>query len=186
MSTNDDIDYGPLAGLIGTWTGDKGTDMAPEQAGLDENPYYETLVFEAAGDVENAEEQVLAGVRYHQVVQRKSNDEVFHDQVGYWTWDAATGVIVQSLTIPRQVCVLAGGEHSTSKAGAVRLRVHAKLDDPDWGIVQAPFMREKARTLEFTHELTVEGDRLSYFETTVVEIYGRTFEHTDRNDLIRG
>ena len=50
---------------------------------------YETITFEAAGDVTNAERQTLAVVRYHQVVRRKSNDEVFHDQVGYWTWDAS-------------------------------------------------------------------------------------------------
>jgi hypothetical protein len=53
----DDIDYGPLAALVGTWQGDKGMDVAPEPDGTEENPYYETIVFEAAGDVSNAETQ---------------------------------------------------------------------------------------------------------------------------------
>jgi len=30
-----DIDYGPLAGLIGTWTGSKGLDIAPEPDGTE-------------------------------------------------------------------------------------------------------------------------------------------------------
>ncbi|HEX9795083.1 MAG TPA: heme-binding beta-barrel domain-containing protein [Planctomycetota bacterium] len=109
MTQDSEIDYGPLAGLIGTWTGDKGLDVSPLPDGTEENPYFETLVFEVAGQVENAERQTLAIVRYHQVVSRKSNGEVFHDQIGYWMWDARSGVIAQSLTIPRAVCVLAGG-----------------------------------------------------------------------------
>jgi hypothetical protein len=41
---------------------------------------YETIAFEAVGDVTNAESQRLAVVRYQQIVRRKSNDKVFHDQ----------------------------------------------------------------------------------------------------------
>jgi hypothetical protein len=33
--------------------------------------------------------------------------------------------------------------------------------------------------------LTVEADTLSYAETTMLEIYGGPFEHTDRNTLTR-
>ena len=47
----DGIDYGPLAALIGTWKGDKGVDRAPESDGEERNPFYETITFEAAGDV---------------------------------------------------------------------------------------------------------------------------------------
>ena len=39
MSENNDIDYGPLAGLIGVWKGDKGLDVAPEPDGTENNPY---------------------------------------------------------------------------------------------------------------------------------------------------
>ncbi len=162
-------------------------DVSPEPEGTEHNPYFETLEFEAIGDVENAESQVLAVLRYQQIVRRKSNDKVFHDQTGYWTWDAEAGVIVQSLTIPRAVCLLAGGVHSGAEdpAGTVRLAVQAELGDPDWGILQSPFMREKARTLKFNHEVEVDGDQLSYSETTLLDIYGRTFEHTDKNVLTR-
>ena len=87
----ENVDYGPLAVLIGTWKGNEGMDVAPEPDDDERNPYYEVITFEPASDVTNAEEEVLAAVRYHQEVRRKSTGLVFHDQVGYWTWDAATG-----------------------------------------------------------------------------------------------
>jgi hypothetical protein len=179
-----DIDYGPLKGLIGSWQGSQGMDISPEPDGTEENPYYETIEFEAAGDVENAESQTLTIVRYHQVVRRKSNDEVFHDQVGYWLWDAASEAVIQTLTIPRGVCLTAGGS-ATGAEGKVVLEVAAKLGDADWGIVQPPFMRDNAKTVAFAHRVTLDGDRLSYAETTSLEIYGRAFEHTDENELTR-
>ncbi|MBL1352143.1 MAG: hypothetical protein COA61_002220, partial [Zetaproteobacteria bacterium] len=46
-----EINYGPLQQLIGTWKGDKGTDIAPEPDGEENNPYFETIIFEAIGDV---------------------------------------------------------------------------------------------------------------------------------------
>ena len=48
----------------------EGVDVAPEPNGTEVNPYYETIVFEALVDVENAESQLLAAVRYLQVVRR--------------------------------------------------------------------------------------------------------------------
>ena len=182
-----DINYGPLAGLIGTWKGDHGMDISPEPDGTEENPYYETIDFEAAGDVENAETQKLVIVRYHQVVRRKSNDEVFHDQIGYWLWDATSGTVIQTVTIPRAVSVISGGSFAGDGKGSapIVLEVAAKLGDPDWGIVQSPFMRDNASTVAFRHKITLAGDRLSYAETTSLEIYGRSFEHTDENELAR-
>jgi len=46
-------------------------------------------------------------------------------------------------------------------------------------------MRGNASTQSFMHSITVEGDELHYEETTVVDIYGRIFNHTDRNKLTR-
>jgi len=185
MGVND-IDYGPLAALVGTWQGDKGVDVAPEPDGTEENPYFETIVFEAAGDVSNAETQTLAIVSYHQVVSRKSNGEVFHDQVGYWTWDPATRTVAQSVNIPRVVAVLAGGTFDGDTSGPeVVLEVKAAKGDPDWGIIESPFMRDNASTLAFEHRLEVRGDTMKYHESTSLDIYGRKFDHTDTSELKR-
>lgn len=181
------VDYGPLAGLIGNWKGDKGVDRAPEPEGEARSLFHETLLFEACGDVDNAEEQVLAVVRYHQVVSRKTNDKVFHNESGYWSWDARTGVLMQSLTIPRGFALLAGGrfEARASYAGELVLDVRAADGDPEWGIVQSPFLRDKARTTAFTHRITLNGDSMSYTESTLLKIYGREYNHTDVNRLTR-
>jgi methylamine---glutamate N-methyltransferase subunit C len=179
-----DIDLGPLAHLVGTWNGDKGSDLSPEPDGEEVTPYYETIVVEVVGDVTNAEEQVLLSVRYHQVVRKKANDEVFHDEIGYWQWDAETGVVAQSLAIPRAVAVLAGGTAVQNENG-VEFSVAAADGDKDWGIVQSPFMRDKARTVSFTHTVSVSGNSMSYEQTINLEIYGKSFAHTDANTLTR-
>ena len=176
------VDYGPLKALIGVWKGDEGMDIAPEPDAVEENPYHETIVFEAAGNVTNADSQTLAIVRYHQVVTRKRDNGVFHDQIGYWTWDAADNTVSYSLAIPRAVTVLAGGSY---QPGSTELRVSASAEGAAWGISQSPFMLEKAKTTAFELMLKVEGDTMHYQQTTSLSIYGREFPHTDQNTLKR-
>ncbi|MEN8123657.1 MAG: heme-binding beta-barrel domain-containing protein [Bacteroidota bacterium] len=184
MPNEKTADYGPLELLFGTWKGDKGIDFAPEPDEDATSDYYETITFERAGDVDNADEQVLAIARYHISVRRKKNDETFHDQVGYWLWDKENKTIMNSLTIPRGLCVLAGGmfDFKKGKNSQVTFNVAAKLDE-EWGITQSPFMRDNAKTLEFSQKLTVSNEVLSYSQTTVLDIYGRIFNHTDENTL---
>lgn len=186
-SVIDGIDYGPLALLVGQWEGDKGVDKAPEPVGEERNLYYETMMFEAIGDVTNANEQVLSVLRYHQVVYRKTNGKAFHNETGYLSWDLATGVILQSFSIPRGVAVVAaGGVGSDPKApNATVIDLHAALDKPEGGIAQSAYMSAKAKTLAFSRKLTVEGDSLIYSESTLLDIYGRQYDHTDMNRLKR-
>lgn len=187
MNEADNIDYGPLTGLIGIWKGNRGVDIAPEPDGTENNPYYETITFESIGDITNAESQVLAAIHYRQIVRRKSTDKEFHNETGYWMWDANSETIMHSLTIPRAVSVLAGGSHSGTQEddGSFVLEVSASLKNKDWQIIQSPFMRDNARTTEFHHKVTIDKDKLSYSETTIVDIYGKVFEHTDQNELRR-
>lgn len=179
-----EIDYGPLAVLIGEWQGNQGEDLAPDPDGEENNPYYETIVFEAIGDVTNAESQTLVALHYRQIVKRKSDDKVFHDETGYWLWDAENDRIMHSLTIPRAVALLAGG-HARKEGNAIVFEVTAKWNDPDWGITQSPFMQSHAKTTAFMHTITITGNELAYSETTMLDIYGRSFEHTDKNVLTR-
>jgi hypothetical protein len=188
-TTIDGIDYGPLAALIGKWEGRSGIDTAPEPepVGKVEEPYFETITFEAGGDLTNASEQRLVIVPYTQIVSRISTGLVFHHQLGYWCWDPQTGVVMQSLTIPRGFALLAGGQVplQAGYGNKVTLSVRAALGDPDWGIVQSPFMRDKAKTTAFTHTITVDGDSLTYSESTMLNIYGKVFDHTDTDTLKR-
>lgn len=47
------VDYGPLAPLIEHCRGDQGMDVSPEPGGDEPNPYFESIAFEAIGDVTN-------------------------------------------------------------------------------------------------------------------------------------
>jgi len=180
----DGVDYGPLAQLVGTWWGDRGLDVAPEPDGQASEAYYDQITFTPSGPADNAEEQELVTLRYHQLVRKRSNGRIFHDQIGHWIYEPATGKIVFSLSIPRAVCVLAGGSLS-QRDGATILAVRAEPGGADFGILQSPFMLAKARTEAFEMELTVKGDELAYSETTFLDIYGRKFEHKDRATLQR-
>lgn len=187
-TTINGINYGPLAVLVGAWVGDKGVDRSPEPEGEERSPYYETIEFEAAGDVTNAETQTLSIVRYHQVVTRKSNDEVFHDQIGYWLWDPEDNTIVETFTIPRGVAVVAVGTLAPPGDLAEELvfDVAADAASSPPGIAQAPFMFKQARTTAFTHMLTVKSDQMRYTQNTILDIYGRqSLDHTDVNTLKR-
>lgn len=186
MSESNEVDYGPLTALIGVWTGDEGVDVAPEPDGTETNPYLETMTFSEVGGVTNAQKQTLAALHYHQIVRRKSDGAVFHNETGYWMWDRQAGTVMHSLVIPRAVCVLAGGTYAGEKDpdGRTILEVAASIDDESWRIVQSPFMQENASTTAFRHKVVVGNGRLSYAETTMVDIYGKRVEHTDRNELV--
>ncbi len=180
----DDVDYGPLHQLIGTWLGNKGLDVSPEPDGEDKNAYHDHIVISPAGAAENAEEQKLVCVQYHQVVRKHSNGKVFHEQLGHWLFEPTSGTIMYSLSIPRAVAVLAGGTLQQSGDTTV-FDVQATQGSDSFGIVQSPFMLEKAKTTAFRMALQISGDELSYEMTTSLAIYGREFEHTDGATLQR-
>ncbi len=182
-----EINYGPLAQLIGTWKGNQGTDIAPEPNGEENNPYFETITYEAIGDVSNAKAQTLAVLHYKQIVQRAESGDVFHHQVGYWSWDSETGVITHSYVIPRGVGVVACGKvlDDEDLPNATVIEVSAEDTGFDGGIAQSSFMQKKASTTAFSQTLTIEGDTLTYQQTMMLDIYSKTFEHTDTNTLTR-
>ncbi len=175
------MNYGPLEGLIGNWTGNSGMDVAPEPDGTDHEPYRETLLFDPIGDVDNAETQELMVLRYHQSVFKLSNGEMFHNESGYLSWDVHSNAIIQSFSIPRGVSVVAQG---TARADEDRW-THIDVSADPSTISQADFMRDHARTLAFSRRISVRDNELRYSQTTSLHIYDRDFEHTDENTLTR-
>ena len=171
-----DLDFGPIAGLVGTWQGDKGVDVAPGKESPQVAPYFETITVEVVGDVTNAGAQKLAVLSYHQEVFRKSDGKKFHDQIGYWIYDAATKEVHHTISIPRAVTVMASGK--AAKDGSITVSTSTEIG-------QSQFMLDNAKTTKFDMTLTVEGDSLSYSMTTHLDIYGKAFPHTDVNVLTR-
>jgi len=181
----DGIDYGPLAQLIGKWVGNKGLDNAPDaNANPDETMYTDEMVFTVSGPAENAEEQSLVSIQYHHVVRKLENGHIFHDQVGHWIYEKSTNIIMHSLSIPRAVCLLAGGEYEENNGVSI-FNVEAKAGSQAYGIVQSPFMLEKAKTTAFKMNLSVKNNELNYHEVTSLYIYDKDFEHSDKSTLFR-
>ncbi len=118
------------------------------------------------------------------MVRKQSNGHIFHDQIGHWIFEPSTGLIMHSLTIPRGVCLLAGGK-LVQNADETIFEVEAKAGSDTFGILQSPFMLEKAKTKAFQIWLSVKGNKLSYKETTSLSIYGKDFEHIDESVLKR-
>lgn len=176
----------PLTGLIGTWKGNKGIDLAPKPDEDENNPYYETLIIEPVDtDIENAEEQELTTVRYHQEVREIANDKISHSESGYWIWDINEQSIMCAFSIPRGVSMVCGGTYKAGENDGLTFEVHAGGDYEDWQIAQSPFMKQKATTLAFTRTFKLQGNTLSYAQETTVEIYNKTFAHHDSNTLTK-
>jgi hypothetical protein len=64
-------------------------------------------------------------------------------------------------------------------------QIEIKLLHPASTLESRIQVAEKARTVSFKQEMTVVGSEMNYSQTTVLEIYGRSFEHKDENTLIR-
>jgi hypothetical protein len=182
-------ELGPLARLQGIWEGEKGTDLAPsDKAETDRQPvtsaYRERMVFEPTGRVDN-HEQSLFGLRYATTAWRIGSPDPFHEEVGYWMWDAKSKLVIRCFMPPRGMTVLAGG-HAEPDANSFTLEAEAGSET--FGICSSPFLLEQFKTVRFTFALEFSSDdRFAYEEHTWLEMKGREalFDHSDANTLER-
>ncbi len=176
---------GPLASLAGVWEGDKGDDVAPsDDRGTERNKFRERLTFEPFGPVNNHEQQ-LYGLRYSTVAWRLGEEAPFHEETGYWLWDAAAKQVLRCFIVPRGVTVLAGG---TAEAGAMSFRLSAEAGSDTYGICSNRFLDQEFKTVRYELTVTVHGkDRFSYQEDTQLRMKGApdVFHHTDANTVRR-
>jgi len=175
---------GPLARLAGVWEGAKGVDINPKAEGPERRVYQERIVMEPIDPQANGP-QLLRGLRYHLHINTQEEDITFHDQVGYWLWEPATGLVMQSLTIPRGQALLAGGAAKEDGSG---LTVRATRGDTAYGIVSTPFLEHAFRTDSYTLDVTFNADgSWSYLSDTMLTVRGQAepFRHRDRNTLFK-
>lgn len=185
MTKHDIRLLGPLAALAGIWEGSAGHDESPsDDRGLETNRYRERLVLEPIGLVENHEQQ-LQGLRYATTAWRIGEPDAFHEEVGYWLWDAARKQAMRTFIVPRGVSVIAG---ATVEPDARSFTLSAVLGSPSYGICSNQFLHEQFRTVRYDVTIRVLGkDRFEYEEDTQMEMPGRkdVFHHTDANTLER-
>jgi hypothetical protein len=175
---------GPLAPLAGVWEGTRGVDIAPKAGGPRTEAFHERIELQPV-DPGNNGPQLLYALRYHTRMTLPGQIGTYHDQVGYWLWEPATGTVMHSLTIPRGQTVLAVGQAAHD---AKSFTVNAARGSTDYGICSNPFLETNFRTDSFTITVTIHDDgSWSYDEDTVMTIKGQAepFHHRDRNRLTR-
>lgn len=180
-------ELGPLAHLVGTWEGSAGKDLSPADPDATRDApsdYRERAVFEATGRIDN-HQQHLYGVKYSVVAWRIGEPDAFHDDTGYWLWDADRQIVMKGFIVPRGVAVLAGG---TASANATSWSVEAHAGHPSWGITSQPFLQDHFRTVRYRADVQIHADgTLTYSQDTVLKMTARDelFHHTDTNTLRR-
>jgi hypothetical protein len=175
---------GPLRRLAGVWEGLKGVDVNPKAEGPERRVYLERIDMQPIDPQANGP-QLLYGLRYHLHINTPEEDITFHDQVGYWLWEPATGMILQSLTIPRGQAVLAKGQ---AEPDAMSLVVTAERGQTEAGIVSTAFLEYAFRTDSYRLEVTFDADgSWSYVSDTMLSVRGQAepFRHRDRNKLVK-
>lgn len=184
FSTDTLANLGPLRRLAGEWRSDGGVDINPKAGGPERRLYREHVRMEPIDPQPNGP-QLLYGMRYHVHINTPEEAITFHDQVGYWLWEPATGLIMQTIAIPRGQVVLAGG---TAKPGDKRISVEARRGDPRYGISSTTFLDEAFRTDYYRIDITFNEDgSWTYVTRTDLAIRGKTpaFDHRDTNTLRR-
>jgi hypothetical protein len=175
---------GPLAAMAGIWEGTRGLDVKPKAEGPKKQAFVDRIELQPIDPQTNGP-QLFYGLRYHQHVVKPNQVKTYHDQVGYWLWEPATGTVIQTLTIPRAQVVMAVGK---TTADARSFELVATLDDECYGILSTPFLQYAFRTVEYRIKVTIHDDGTwSYDEDTVLMIRDKDepFHHTDRNTLTR-
>jgi hypothetical protein len=175
---------GPLRRLAGTWKSAEGLDRSPKADGPEERKFIECITFEPIDPQANGP-QLFYGLRYHTHINTAEEDITFHDQVGHWLWEPATGLVLQSLSIPRgQVAIAAG--HAAPDAD--RLVLAAERGQTEYGICSTAFLEHAFRTDRYQIEVTFNPDGTwSYVLETTLAVRGQSgpFTHRDHNTLVR-
>lgn len=174
---------GPLRHLAGIWEGRGGIDIAPKADGPERRAYYERIEMQPIDPQANGP-QLLYGLRYHQHINTAEEDITFHDQVGFWLWEPATGLIMQTLAIPRGQIAMASGHAGKDDT---RLSLSAERGRTDYGICSTTFLEEAFRTDRYQIDVTFNADgSWSYVSDTTLVVRGKEpFAHRDRNTLVK-
>jgi hypothetical protein len=175
---------GPLTGMAGIWEGTRGLDVNPKPEGPQKQAFLEHIELQPIVPQTNGP-QVFYGLRYHTHVVEPGEVETYHDQVGYWLWEPATGNLIRTLAIPRGQIAMAFG-HAEKDAKTFELRATRGVETN--GICSNSFLEFAFRTTEYPIRVTInDNDTWSYDEDTLPMIpkASEPFHHTDRNTLTR-
>jgi hypothetical protein len=176
---------GPLTGMAGIWKGTRNLDIPPKPpAAPVRQQFIEHIELQPIDPQANGP-QLFYGLRYHTHIVKPGEVETYHDQVGYWLWEPATGNLIQTIAIPRGQSVLAFGRASRDATSFELVATHGSTTN---GICSNPFLEEAFKTLEFRITVAItSADTWTYDEDTTLLVRGQSapFHHTDHGELAK-
>jgi len=175
---------GPLRRMAGVWEGRDGVDINPKADGPERRKFSERIELQPI-DAQSNGPQILYGLRYHTRILATDEEATFHDQTGYWLWEPATGLVMQTLSIPRGQVAIAAGHAAPD---ATELVLSARRGDTGYGICSTAFLEYAFRTDSYRIEVVFNADgSWSYVLDTVLVVLGspEPFLHRDCNTLIK-
>jgi len=175
---------GPLAKLAGIWEGAEGVDISMVNGQELLTDFHERIVFEPLGPVNNGP-QSLYGLRYAMTARRLGEKEDFHEEVGYWLWDAGHNQVLRCFMVPRGVLINAGGGAEPNNTS---LHLTAEIGSETYGILSNKFLHDSHKTMKYVLDVAIHGDdQFSYKEDTHLWIPAKetVFHHTDQNTLFK-
>ncbi len=175
---------GPLTPMAGIWEATRGLDVHPKAEGPKKQAYIERYELQPIDPQANGP-QLFYGLRYHTHIVKPGEVETFHDQVGYWLWEPATGNVILTLSIPRAQCAMAFG---TAAPDARTFKLSAVRGNVTNGILSGPFLEHAFKTVSYDITVTINDDGTwQYEQDTVLVIPGlaEPFHHTDRAVLTK-
>ena len=170
--------------MAGIWEGTRSLDTNPKPAGPLQQEFVEHIELQPIDPQANGP-QLFYGLRYHTHIVKPGEIETYHDQVGYWLWEPATGNLIQTLAIPRGQTAMAFGRAATD---ATTFELVATRGTETNGICSVPFLEYAFQTVEYRIKVTINADGTwAYDEDTILKVRGQTepFHHTDRNVLTK-
>jgi hypothetical protein len=175
---------GPLKRLAGIWESAAGVDVNPKAEGPERRDYSERIELQPI-DAQSNGPQLFYGLHYQTRILAPGEEATFHHQVGHWLWEPATGLVMQTLSIPRGQVAIASGHAAPD---ATEFVLSAKRGETEYGICSTAFLEYAFRTDSYRIEVVFNPDgSWSYVLDTVLMVRGREepFLHRDRNTLVK-
>lgn len=177
---------GPLTPLVGEWEGDVGVDLSyhNKEDETSETSYFEKAWFKPIPIQENGKQEIW-GLSYGMKAWRHGEEAMdpFHDEIGFLLWDRVRKQVMRNVVFGRGIAILAG---STAEPRDTQLRFDATPGAADYGILQNPYLLERAEIKGFKSEFTIkDAETFSYTSDLVLKLAatGAEMHHTDENTL---
>ncbi|GGB46428.1 FABP family protein [Flexivirga endophytica] len=179
---------GPLTPLVGEWEGDVGVDLSyhNKEDDTSETSYFEQAWFKPIPVQENGQQEIW-GLSYGMKAWRHGEEAMdpFHDEIGFLLWDRVRQQVMRNVVFGRGIAILAG---STAGPRDTEMRFDARPGAADYGILQNPYLLERAQLMSFDSAFTIKDDQtFSYTSDLVLKLAatGVEMHHTDENTLQR-